>query len=30
VDPSGRVVVAYNSEAMLAAYRVDGELVTLT
>ena len=30
VDPSGRVVVAYNSEAMFAAYRVDGELVTLT
>jgi beta-aspartyl-peptidase (threonine type) len=30
VDPYGRVVVAYNSAAMFAAYRLDGELVTLT
>ena len=30
VDSSARVVVAYNSDAMFAAYRLDGELVTLT
>lgn len=30
VDPEGRVVIAYNSEAMFAAYRLDGELITLT